>query len=63
MWVSGNAGTDLWRTRRNSDAGPEAMAWIGEDFIRWYRFEGPNLLISLNPDFENSLLWERLPDG
>ena len=36
--------------------------WIGDDFIRWYRFEGPNLLISLRPGFENPLLWERLPD-
>ena len=38
-------------------------AWIGDDFVRWFRFEGPNLEISLNPDFENTLLWERLPDG
>ena len=38
-------------------------AWIGDDFIRWYRFEGPNLLIALNPRFENPLLWERLPDS
>ena len=37
-------------------------AWIGDDFIRWYRFDGPNVEISLNPDFENTLLWERLPD-
>lgn len=37
-------------------------AWIGDDFIRWYRFDGPDLEISLNPDFENTLLWERLPD-
>lgn len=37
-------------------------AWIGADFVRWYRFEGRNLVISLNPDFENTLLWERLPD-
>ena len=37
-------------------------AWIGDDFVRWYRFDGPNLEISLNPDFENTLLWERLPD-
>jgi hypothetical protein len=36
-------------------------AWVGTDFIRWYRFEGANLVISLNPRFENSLLWERLP--
>jgi hypothetical protein len=38
-------------------------AWIGDDFIRWYRFEGPNLLIALNPRFDNPLLWERLPDS
>lgn len=37
-------------------------AWIGDDFVRWFRFDGPNLEISLNPDFENTLLWERLPD-
>jgi hypothetical protein len=37
-------------------------AWIGDDFIRWYRFEGPNLLISLNQSFDNSLLWERLAE-
>ena len=37
-------------------------AWIGDDFIRWYRFEGPNLLISLNQSFDNPLLWERLAD-
>ena len=38
-------------------------AWIGDDFVRWFRFDGPNLEISLNPDFDNTLLWERLPDG
>jgi len=38
-------------------------AWIGDDFVRWFRFEGPNLLISLNPDFNNTLLWERLPEN
>jgi hypothetical protein len=38
-------------------------AWIGSDFVRWYRFDGPNLLISLNPGFDNALLWERLPQG
>lgn len=38
-------------------------AWIGDDFIRWYRFEGPNLVIALNPRFDNPLLWERLPDS
>mgnify|MGYP003577086951 FL=1 len=36
--------------------------WIGDDFIRWYRFEGPNLLISLNQNFNNPLLWERLSE-
>jgi hypothetical protein len=36
--------------------------WIGDDFIRWYRFEGPNLLISLSQSFDNPLLWERLAD-
>jgi hypothetical protein len=38
-------------------------AWIGDDFIRWYRFDGSNLLISLNPSFDNPLVWERLPQG
>jgi len=38
-------------------------AWIGDDFIRWYRFEGQNLRLSLNPDFTGTLLWARLPDG
>jgi hypothetical protein len=38
-------------------------AWIGDDFIRWYRFENDNLWISLNPDFDDPLLWERLPEG
>jgi hypothetical protein len=37
-------------------------AWIGDDFIRWYRFEGPNLLISLSQSFDNPLLWERLAE-
>jgi hypothetical protein len=37
--------------------------WIGDDFIRWYRFEGRNLLISLRPNFDDPLLWERLPDS
>jgi hypothetical protein len=37
-------------------------AWIGTDFVRWYRFEGPNLLISLNQNFDNPLLWERLAE-
>ena len=37
-------------------------AWIGVDFIRWFRLDGPNLVISLSPEFENTLLWERLPD-
>lgn len=39
-------------------------AWIGDDFVRWFRFEGENrdLVISLNERFDNPLLWERLPD-
>lgn len=36
-------------------------AWIGDEFVRWFRFEGPNLVISLNARFDNALLWERLP--
>jgi len=35
--------------------------WIGDDFVRWFRFDGENLLISLNASFDNPLLWERLP--
>jgi len=38
-------------------------AWIGDDFVRWFRFEGPNLVISLNADFDDPLLWERLPEN
>ncbi len=36
-------------------------AWVGDDFVRWYRFEGDDLRLSLNPEFENTLLWKRLP--
>lgn len=36
-------------------------AWAGAEFERWYRFEDGDLRLSLNPEFENSLLWERLP--
>lgn len=36
-------------------------SWIGDDFVRWYRFEDGNLTLSLNPDFSGTLLWERLP--
>jgi hypothetical protein len=38
-------------------------AWIGDDFVRWYRFDGQNLLISLNASFDNPLVWERLPQA
>jgi hypothetical protein len=38
-------------------------AWIGDDFIRWYRFDGQHLLLSLNGNFDNPLVWERLPQG
>ena len=36
-------------------------AWIGDDFVRWYRFEGGDLRLSLNPEFRKTLLWARLP--
>jgi hypothetical protein len=36
--------------------------WIGDDFIRWYRFEGQDLRLSLNPEFTGTLFWARLPD-
>jgi len=37
-------------------------AWIGDDFVRWYRFEGEgnDLRLSLNAEFRNTLLWARL---
>lgn len=38
-------------------------SWVGTDFIRWFRFENGDLRISLNPEFNNPLLWRRLPDG
>ena len=38
-------------------------AWIGDDFVRWYRFEGSDLHLSLNPDFNGPLVWVRLPDS
>ena len=38
-------------------------AWIGEDFIRWYAFDGSDLFLSLNPDFDDPLLWKRLPES
>ncbi len=37
--------------------------WIGDDFVRWYRFDGQDLVLSLNPEFERPLHWKRLPDG
>ena len=37
-------------------------AWIGDDFVRWYRFEGNRLTLSLNSEFQSTLVWERLPD-
>lgn len=38
-------------------------AWKGANFIRWYRFKGPDLYISLKPDFSDPLLWKRLPEN
>ncbi len=38
-------------------------AWIGDDFIRYFRLEGRNLIISLSPEFDNTLVWERLPNN
>lgn len=37
-------------------------AWIGDDFVRWYRFDGTTLILSLNAEFNGTLVWERLPD-
>ena len=41
--------------------GASNPAWIGDDFVRWYRFEGDDLRLSLNSRFENTLFWRRLP--
>jgi hypothetical protein len=38
-------------------------AWIGDDFVRWYRFDGTTLTLSLNPEFNGTLVWMRLPDA
>jgi hypothetical protein len=38
-------------------------AWIGDDFVRWYRLEAGDLWISLNDEFENPLFWERLSEA
>ena len=43
--------------------GASNPAWTGMDFVRWFRFEGSDLLISLDPDFNNPLLWKRLPES
>ena len=37
-------------------------AWFGTDFVRWYRFEGNRLILSLNSEFNGTLTRERLPD-
>ena len=42
-------------------AGASNPAGVGDDFVRWYRFEDGNLRLSLNPDFDGTLLWQRLP--
>ncbi len=49
------------RVIHHVDAGSNP-AWIGTDFIRWYRFEGSRLILSLNERFTSTLTWERLPD-
>ncbi len=36
-------------------------AWVGDDFVRWYRFEDGDLRLSLNADFRGTLLWARMP--
>lgn len=40
--------------------GASNPSWIGDDFVRWYRFEDGDLRLSLNPDFRGTLLWRRL---
>jgi len=42
--------------------GGSNTAWVGTDFVRWYRFEDDTLRLSLNPDFRGTLLWKRIPD-
>lgn len=37
-------------------------AWIGAEFVRWYRLDDRDLTLSLNAEFSNTLLWQRLPD-
>jgi hypothetical protein len=41
--------------------GASNPAWLGDNFVRWYRFEGGNLRLSLSSNFGNTLLWQRLP--
>ncbi len=40
--------------------GASNPGWIGDDFVRWYRFEDGKLRLSLNADFRGTLLWERI---
>ena len=35
-------------------------AWIGDDFVRWYRLDGDRLVLSLSEDFDVTLAWQRL---
>ena len=37
-------------------------AWFGTDFVRWYKFEGNRLILSLSAQFTSTLTWERLPE-
>lgn len=37
-------------------------AWIGDDFVRWYEFEGTRLILRTSPGATARLVWERLPD-
>jgi hypothetical protein len=41
--------------------GASNPAWVGDDFVRWYRFEDGNLRLSLNSDFRGTLLWQQIP--
>ena len=43
--------------------GASNPAWIGDDCVRWCRFEDDKLRLSLNPDCRGTLLWQRLSDA
>ena len=63
IWVVDLKSLDLesppgWKDSKQMDP-----AWVGDDFIRWYRFDSQKLLLSLDGKFDDPLVWERLPRG